>query len=195
MPVKDGSAPRLILVGGGVRCGKTAFALALAREGGARRTFIATGEGGDDEMRRRIARHVAERGGEFTTVEEPVALAAAFADAADGARSDVVVIDSLTFWIANLLVRGTPPAEVERAIDEVTEALARRAVHTIVVTSEVGLGLIGEHAVARAFADLTGAAHQRIARDADAIYFGALGVMLRLRPEPLAVVRAGDPPR
>jgi adenosylcobinamide kinase/adenosylcobinamide-phosphate guanylyltransferase len=186
------STPRLVLVGGGVRCGKTAFALALARARGTRRVFIATGEGGDDEMRARIARHVAERGDAFSTSEAPTELAAAFTRAADPRRADVVVIDSLAFWIANLLVRDTPRAQVETAIDEVAAALQQRAVETIVVTSEVGMGLIGEHTLARAYADLVGAAHQRIARAADEIYFGALGTMVRLRPAPLTIVTEED---
>lgn len=183
---------RVVLIGGGVRSGKTAFALALARRRGTRRIFIATGEAGDEEMQRRIARHVAERGGDFTTIEEPLALAAAFERACTQTGIEVIVIDSLAFWIANLLLRGAPVAEVESEIDAFIAAVARRPVETILVTSEVGLGLVSEHTLGRAFVDLAGATHQRAAQHADEIYFGALGAIMRLRPAPFAVV---DPER
>ncbi len=181
---------RVVLVGGGVRSGKSAFALALGRKRGARRTFIATGEPGDDEMHRRIVRHVAERGADFATIEEPIALRAALERACAQPGMEVVVVDSLALWIANLLLRGTPAGEVEREIDGVIATIARRTVETIVVTSEVGMGLVSEHPLGRAFVDLAGAAHQRAARAADEIYLGALGAILRLRPAPVALVGA-----
>ncbi len=181
---------RVVLVGGGVRCGKSAFALALARKRGTRRTFIATGEAGDDEMHQRIARHVAERGDDFATIEEPLALCEAFERASAKPGTEVVVIDSLALWIANLLLRATPVVQIQHDIDALIAAIARRTVETIVVTSEVGMGLVSEHTLGRAFVDLTGAVHQRAAAHADEVYFGALGAILRLRPAPVALVDA-----
>ena len=98
--------PRLILIGGGARSGKSRFALARAHALGRRRLFIATAEPSDDEMRDRIARHRAERGAAFDTLEEPRALPEALAAARD---HDVILVDCLTIWISNLLVDGRPP--------------------------------------------------------------------------------------
>jgi adenosylcobinamide kinase/adenosylcobinamide-phosphate guanylyltransferase len=185
-PRADGPArPVFALVGGGARSGKSRYALARARSLGARRLFIATAEALDDEMRLRIARHREERAGAFETVEAPLALP----EALDGARGyDVIVIDCLTLWLSNLLVGGATPAEALARVEALRAALARRRAHTILVTNEVGLGLVPETPLGRAFRDVTGVAHQRLARDADEIYAALMGVMLRLRPAPVVVV-------
>ncbi len=94
---------RIILIGGGVRSGKSAFALSLARTLGTRRAFVATAQGLDDEMRARIAAHARERGADFATIEAPLHLPAALREL-DG--MDVVVVDCLTIWLSNLLLRG-----------------------------------------------------------------------------------------
>ena len=181
---------RLIVVGGGVRSGKSAFALTLARQLGARRAFIATAQAFDGEMRERIGRHVAERGQEFETFEEPIALRERLASVS----ADVVVVDCLTLWLSNLLLQQPEPstAALEREIDRLAEQLAARRSHVIVVTNEVGMGVVPESALGRAFRDLAGRAHQRVCAAADDIYLGVLGCMLRLRPEPLALVPPAD---
>ena len=180
---------RLIVVGGGVRCGKSAFALELARGLGARRAFIATAQAFDAEMRERIARHVAERGREFETHEAPLDLSGTLARL----QSDVVVIDCLTLWLSNQLLKSPQPStpELEHAIDGLLDVLARRTSHVIVVTNEVGMGVVPESALGRQFRDLAGRAHQRLCARADEIYLGVLGCMLRLRPEPIGLVSAG----
>lgn len=176
---------RLIVVGGGVRSGKSAFALGLARELGKRRAFIATAQAFDAEMRARIDRHVAERGAEFETFEEPLALRERLASVS----ADVVVVDCLTLWLSNLLLQPEPSsAALEREIDQLVEQLAVRRQHVIVVTNEVGMGVVPESVLGRAFRDLAGRAHQRVCASADEIYLGVLGCMLRLRPEPLSLV-------
>lgn len=181
--------PRLIVVGGGVRSGKSAFALELARELGERRAFIATAQAFDAEMRERIDRHVSERGAEFETYEQPTELAALLARV----RADVVVVDCLTLWLSNLLLREAEPrtAALEAEIDRLVEALCTRRSHVIVVTNEVGMGVVPESALGRLFRDLAGRAHQRTCAIADEIYFAALGCMLRLAPAPVALVPRG----
>jgi adenosylcobinamide kinase/adenosylcobinamide-phosphate guanylyltransferase len=175
-------ARRVVLVGGGARSGKTGFALARARALGRRRVFVATAEGRDREMAERIAAHRAERGSAFRTVEEPRRLGRALA-AIDGA--DVVVVDCLTLWLTNLLLADEPFAAIVQRIDDLAEVLAARRFHAVVVTSEVGLGLVPETALGRVFRDLAGLAHQRLARVADEVYLAALGCVVRLRPAPL----------
>ena len=177
---------RLVLIGGGVRCGKSAFALTRACQLGERRLFIATAQAFDDEMRCRIAEHQQERGGQFETLEEPLALAEALR--AHGGRVDVIVVDCLTMWLSNLLLHAERGLEVEAHVEALTEALRARACHVIVVSNEVGMGLVPDNALGRRFRDCTGRAHQRLARESDEIYLGALGCLLRLRPEPLGLV-------
>jgi adenosylcobinamide kinase/adenosylcobinamide-phosphate guanylyltransferase len=181
---------RVIVVGGGVRSGKSAFALARARQLGPRRGFVATAQPLDAEMAARIADHVRTRGPDFRTFEAPIALAAQLAALRE---LDVVVIDCLTLWLSNRLVAGESAAAITAAIDELTGVVAARPFHTIVVTSEVGMGIVPESALGRAFRDLAGCAHQRLAAVAGELYLAALGAIVRLRPDPIAVQHPGAP--
>jgi adenosylcobinamide kinase / adenosylcobinamide-phosphate guanylyltransferase len=173
---------RVILVGGGTRSGKSDFALDLARSLGRRRLFVATAQAGDEEMIARINLHRATRGPDFTTLEEPRAIAAAIRRAAD---YDVVVVDCLTIWISNLLLADESAKAVHNHLDELAACLAAPPAHVVLVTSEVGLGLVPETALGRTFRDLAGLAHQRLACLSQEVYFGVLGVMLRLKPGPV----------
>jgi len=179
-----------ILIGGGARSGKSAFALAQACALGARRVFLATAEETDDDMRQRIARHRVDRGDDFTTLEEPIALAATVRRLTD---VDVVVVDCLTLWVSNLLARGAEELEVLARVDALVEATATAPFHVILVSNEVGLGVHPESALGRRFRDIVGRMHQRVSREVDAVYFAAMGMMVRLRPAPvIAVTRWED---
>ena len=182
---------RLILVGGGARSGKSRFALQRAQALGPRRTFIATAEPLDDEMATRIQHHRSERGSAFRTIEEPVALPEALTAAATAAvPTDVIVVDCLTLWVSNLLVRNVGPADLADSFERLEQALeaARTSTHIILVTNEVGLGLVPETPLGRRFRDVIGSLHQRLAARADELVLAVMGVLLRLRPEPVAVV-------
>jgi len=174
-----------ILVGGGARSGKSAFALGLARRLGPRRVYVATGKAVDLEMAARIARHAKERGADFRTVEAPLGLVEALRGI-EGA--DVVVVDCVTFWLSNLLLRGDSEEEVLGQVERLAGTLREKPFHAILVTNEVGMGVVPDTPLGRAFRDVAGRAHQAIARAVDEVYFGALGMMVRLRPQPLAVV-------
>ena len=181
---------RIILVGGGARSGKSRFALARARRLGARRVFVATGQALDAEMAERIATHVRTRGADFRTIEEPLALPEALIALGGGdapSSADVVVVDCLTLWLSNLVCRGDGEVMIAERVDALAAALARRRFHAIVVTNEVGLGIVPEAPLGRLFRDVAGRAHQRLAAQADEIHLAILGTILRLRPEPLAV--------
>jgi adenosylcobinamide kinase/adenosylcobinamide-phosphate guanylyltransferase len=179
--------PRLVLVAGGARSGKSRFGLGRAQALGPRRLFIATAEPSDDEMRDRIARHRAERGGGFDTLEEARRLPEALAGDRD---HDVVLVDCLTIWISNLLVGGAAAGAVEERVAALLGVLAQRRAHVVIVSNEVGMGLVPDTPLGRVFRDLTGFAHQRIAAVADELYFAAMGVTLRLRPAPVELVSA-----
>jgi adenosylcobinamide kinase / adenosylcobinamide-phosphate guanylyltransferase len=176
---------RIVLVGGGVRCGKSAFALARARTLGQRRLFIATAEARDDEMRERIADHRRERGVAFETLERPLALTETLLD--ESGRADVIVVDCLTLWLSNLLLRGDAAPALDAEIERLALALAQRRCHVVMVTNEVGMGIVPDNALARRFRDAAGRLHQRVAAISDEVYVGMLGTLLRLKPEPVSV--------
>jgi adenosylcobinamide kinase/adenosylcobinamide-phosphate guanylyltransferase len=177
--VKSG---RTVLVGGGARSGKSAFALTHARRLGERRVFLATAQALDEEMDARIQRHRQERGAAFRTIEEPRDVPGALASLED---ADVVVVDCLTLWLSNLLVAGATAADVHAQVDELCRVLERRRFAALLVTNEVGMGLVPETPLGRLFRDLAGWTHQRLAASADEIYLAALGVVLRLHPGPV----------
>jgi len=175
----------LVLIGGGARSGKSELALRLARARGPRRVFLATAEARDDEMRARIELHRNERGSDFETLEVPLDVPKALATL----DADVVVIDCLTLWLSNLLLRGDAEEAILGRVGRLIETLRAKPFHTIVITNEVGMGVVPESAVGRAFRDLSGRAHQLLAARADEVYFGALGTLIRLKPAPLAAVQ------
>lgn len=175
--------PRVILIGGGTRSGKSDFALSLARRLGRRRLFLASARAGDDEMRQRIDRHRRTRGPDFETIEEPLAVA----DVIRRGGGDVLVFDCLTLWLANLLLEGQAPEAILDRVADLTDALAAPPLHVLIVTNEVGMGIVPESELGRTFRDLAGLAHQRLAARADEVYFAVLGTMLRLKPQPAFV--------
>lgn len=175
---------RLALVGGGARSGKSAFALALARTLGPRRVFLATAQAWDAEMAARIAAHRAERAADFETVEEPHDPLAAL-ERARGA--DVLLLDCLTLWLSNLLLRGETEAQIAGKVTALADALQAAPFPSIVVTNEVGMGIVPESPLGRTFRDVAGRAHQAFAARSDRVFFAMLGTILRLVPGPVAV--------
>ena len=170
---------RIVLIGGGVRSGKSAFAVELAQKLGERRMFIATARASDDEMAARIERHKRDRESKFTTIEEQTALEIALESLEP---CDVVVIDCLTLWLSNLLARETPIERILERVDAVVAALERRRFHALLVTNEVGMSVHPPTRLGRAFVEVSGWAHQRIARAADEIHLAVLGTVVRIKP-------------
>ena len=152
----------LVVLVGGARSGKSTLAVERAAAEGAPVTFIATGEAGDQEMAARIALHRAERPTDWTTIEEPVDVRGAIDSVPPG---DTVIVDCLSLWVAN----GGDGA-----------VLAPRAGLTIAVTNEVGLGIVPENALARAYRDDLGRVNASWVDAADEAYFVVAGRMLRL---------------
>jgi adenosyl cobinamide kinase/adenosyl cobinamide phosphate guanylyltransferase len=166
----------LILVTGGARSGKSRFALERAATLGPPRVFVATAEAGDDEMAARIARHRANRPRGWRTVEEPRRLAQAVRRFEGG----VVLIDCLTLWLANLM---NDDAEFDPAasIEELRRALRARRAAVVVVTNEVGSGIVPETPLGRAFRDGAGVMNQRVAEAADEVHLVVAGRALRIK--------------
>lgn len=167
---------RHTLVLGGARSGKTAFAERLALRSGRYPLYLVTAETLDPEMRDRVAGEAAR----FATREEPTELSHAIIE--EGQESDVILVDSITLWITNLLLSGK---DVSQAVDELCATLTEfGSTKVILVTHEVGLGVVPENATARTFRDLAGSAHQRLAEVCDDVYFVAAGLPFTLKGEP-----------
>ena len=170
---------RHVLVLGGARSGKTAFAERLAIRSGGKPAYLATAEALDSEMRDRVATHQRGRGGRFTTIEEPLALSRSLSQAV--AEHDVVLVDCLTLWITNLLVANE---NVARAVEELGATLMQvDTARIILVSNEVGLGIVPDNAMARTFRDLAGSAHQRLAEICEDVYFVVAGLPMTLKGE------------
>lgn len=166
---------KLILIMGGARSGKSAYALSFERSG-MRKAFLATAEPGDAEMAARIQQHRQRRPAEWVTIEEPIEVPARL-QALEG-QFDLAVVDCLTLWLSNLTLRGAGEEEVLRRADALLTA-ARGCKGTVVfVTNEVGLGVVPETALGRTFRDLAGLANQRVAQAADEVYLMVAGYPL-----------------
>ncbi|MGA7123585.1 MAG: bifunctional adenosylcobinamide kinase/adenosylcobinamide-phosphate guanylyltransferase [Polyangiaceae bacterium] len=168
---------RIVLIGGGVRSGKSSFAVDLGQRLGQKRAFIATATRSDDEMSARIDRHQRDRRDAFTTVEAPVGLAEALDSLA---ACDVVVVDCLTLWFSNLLLEKHSVDAILEKVDSVVRVLQERRFHAILVTNEVGMSVHPPTPLGRAFVEVCGWAHQRVARVADEVYLAVLGTVVRI---------------
>ena len=162
------------LVLGGARSGKSRFAEGLARGFEGPRTYIATAEPFDDEMRQRIARHRQQRAADgWTTVEAPLDPAAALRRA-----GGFVLLDCVTVWLGNLMHHGQ---DIAAAVEDLCEALEGVHARVVLVSNEVGLSIVPENAMARRFRDEQGIANQRLSAAADEVFFVAAGLPLRLK--------------
>jgi adenosylcobinamide kinase/adenosylcobinamide-phosphate guanylyltransferase len=160
---------------GGARSGKSTLAVALAANWEGPVTVIATGEAGDEEMAERIRLHRAERPQEWATVEEPLELDAALA-AADPTAA--VIVDCLSLWVANLLERGD---DVETCSERAVATAQARSAPTVVVSNEVGLGVVPASQLGRRYRDVLGRVNQQWAAAADEAAFVVAGRKLSLQ--------------
>lgn len=165
------------LVLGGARSGKSSHAEKLARETGLARVYVATAQAYDDEMRERIARHQADRAEDgWRTIEEPIGLAAVIAR---NAKPDtVLLIDCLTLWLSNIMLSGRDVPAMQAALISILEA-AKGPV--ILVSNEVGMGIVPETKLGRDFRDAQGRLNQAVAAMVPCVVFVAAGLPLVLK--------------
>lgn len=166
-----------VLILGGARSGKTGFAERMAMRAGEAPLYLATAQALDAEMLERVKLHQQQRHKRFATLEEPLALSTALKAAAKD--HDVILVDCLTLWITNLLGAGKNVAE---AVDELAGVLPEiESARVILVSNEVGLGIVPDNAMARMFRDLAGAAHQRLADICTEVHFVIAGLPMTLK--------------
>ncbi len=163
------------LVLGGARSGKSHYAQRLGERAG-RVVFVATAQADDDEMRRKIDRHRGSRPQHWQTVEEPLALAETIAH--HGPTCDLMIIDCLTFFAANLL---DAPGDAQRSIDALCFALEAPGCSVVLVSNEVGSGVVPEYPSGRRFRDLLGEMNQSVARVASNVLLLVAGLPLPLK--------------
>ena len=167
-----------MLVLGGVRSGKSRYAEELARGQARAVTLIATAEARDEEMAARIEAHRRHRDARWRVIEEPVALAAALHTALS--PESLVIVDCLTVWLSNLLC-GNDAHAARRETQALLDALSSLAGDCILISNEVGFGIIPANALARRFGDEAGVLHQRIARQCDRVVLMVAGLPLTVK--------------
>ena len=167
---------RVTLVLGGARSGKSAYAERLIGERG---LYLATAEAGDEEMAERIRAHRERRGAGWETIEAPLDLAGALERHASADRP--VLVDCLTLWLSNLMAAGR---DIEAETGTLIERLGALPCPVVLVSNEVGLGLVPTTALGRAFRDHAGRLNQRVAAAADRVIFVAAGLPLTLKDKP-----------
>ena len=170
---------KIIFITGGARSGKSRFAEKLAEGFGAPLGYVATGMAGDAEMAERISRHRLRRGEGWQTLEEPYDVAKVLAGH-DGYFS-AMLVDCVTLWITNLLLHCDDPVRVRAEVQDLARQLPTLATPVILVANEVGMGIVPENALARAFRDLAGEANEFLAAVADEVYVVFSGLPLRLK--------------
>ncbi|MFL5206142.1 MAG: bifunctional adenosylcobinamide kinase/adenosylcobinamide-phosphate guanylyltransferase [Microvirga sp.] len=175
---------RRVLVLGGARSGKSRTALQLAESASIERIYIATAQAFDGEMRERIAQHQAERDGSWRTVDAPLDLPQAVQ--AQTAPGKAVLVDCLTLWLSNIVLADHDPA---READRLVQAVRDAPGPLILVSNEVGQGIVPSTPLGRTFRDEQGRLNQRIAEACDAVVFVAAGCPILLRPAPSLQLR------
>ncbi len=170
---------KVILITGGCRSGKSRFALDYGNQHFSRKLYLATCEALDEEMTQRIAGHKKMRGPEWQTIEEPVEIVDKIRQYGD--ESDVILLDCVTLWLSNLLMRRKDDAEIIKETDRLMEAIKQSLASFIAVTNEVGMGIVPADPLSRRFRDLSGTLNQKIGEGADAVIYMVSGIPLFLK--------------
>ena len=170
---------KMIFITGGCRSGKSRFALDYANQHFSKKIYLATAEALDEEMVLRVENHKKARGPEWKTVEEPLRVVEKIV--ACGDQADVILLDCLTLWLTNLLLKWDDDSKIMDEVKRLVETLKQAQATLIVVTNEVGMGIVPDNPLGRRFRDLSGMANQTIAKAADTVVFMVSGIPLLLK--------------
>jgi adenosylcobinamide kinase/adenosylcobinamide-phosphate guanylyltransferase len=169
-----------IFVIGGCRSGKSRHALELAEQmPGTRKVFVATCVPRDEEMNQRVSRHRQERSSSWITLEVPVCLADTVRQ--KSGEYDLMLIDCLTLWMSNLLLETEDFEAIDRHVTDLTRALEVARCPVILVSNEVGTGIVPENRLARLFRDATGFSNQKVATCADEVVWMVAGIPVKIK--------------
>lgn len=177
--MKDCRKNKFIFITGGARSGKSSFAEKLALKKAKVRVYIATMQGLDEEMKERIALHKKQRGPGWSTIEEPLELL--FALKNNDKKGRVLLIDCLTLWVSNRMMKGQKEKEILKAATEVAEFCKCAKAEVIAVSNEVGMGLVPDNKLGRDFRDIQGRVNRIFAERAANMYFVVSGVPLEVK--------------
>ena len=169
-----------ILVLGGCRSGKSGYALQLAESIGETRIFVATCVPRDEEMQQRVDRHREERDNRWTTLEVPLRLADAIRT--HSPSSEVMLVDCLTLWLSNLLMETAAVDRIRDSIADLAEAVRSAPNPVILVSNEVGAGIVPENRLARKYRDLAGWTNQAMAAACDRVVWTVAGIPVTIKP-------------
>ena len=168
------------LILGGCRSGKSSHALALANEvSGNKKIFMATSIPTDQEMLDRVDKHVQERGPAWQTAEVPVDIPEKIEMLSP--EVDVILVDCLTLWVSNLMFNGLNSQGLVKKVDQLTGVLEKAACPVIMVSNEVGSGIVPENVLARQFRDMAGFVNQKIAAASDVVTLVVAGIPMKIK--------------
>ena len=172
-------ANKLYFITGGARAGKSSFAERLANRLKGKRAYIATAQALDPEMTARIQQHRERRGNAWDTFEEPLD-AAGLLTRLNG-QYQVILFDCLTLWLSNIMARSEEDEAITAQCRKLVESIKDFDGDRVLVSNEVGLGIVPDNPLARRFRDLAGILNQRMAQAADEVYFMAAGIPMRIK--------------
>jgi adenosylcobinamide kinase / adenosylcobinamide-phosphate guanylyltransferase len=170
---------KIIFITGGVRSGKSRFAQEMAEKFPGPKAYMATAQGLDAEMQERIKRHQKSRPRTWKTLEEPIHIPGVIQK--EGGKFGLILLDCLTLWLSNLMMAGWNEKRILATTDRLLKAARKSSSSFIFVGNEVGLGIVPENPAARFFRDVSGMIHQRVAREADEIYFMVCGLPQKIK--------------
>jgi adenosylcobinamide kinase/adenosylcobinamide-phosphate guanylyltransferase len=170
---------KIIFITGGARSGKSDFALKLAQGLAGPKAYLATAQALDKEMAERIQKHKRNRPRDWQTLEEPLQIAKVIGEQGD--HFSVILVDCLTLWISNSMMAKWSLKKLLQEADRLLEACRGMRGTVIIVSNEVGLGIVPDNPSARNFRDLSGLIHQKVARQADEVYLLVSGLPLQLK--------------
>ncbi|MEJ2657279.1 MAG: bifunctional adenosylcobinamide kinase/adenosylcobinamide-phosphate guanylyltransferase [Desulfobacterales bacterium] len=169
----------IILVLGGCRSGKSHHALHLAEQLPGQKIFIATCIPQDKEMEQRVLHHQRQRNATWKTLEVPIFLPEAIDT--HGLKGNVLIADCLTLWINNLVMKDENPANIDTHIQNLIRSLEKSECPVVLVSNEVGCGIVPENELARRFRDITGFSNQKLAECADRVIWMVAGIPVKIK--------------
>jgi len=170
---------KIILITGGCRSGKSRFALDYANRHFSKKLYLATCKALDEEMARRVENHKKMRGPEWQTIEEPVEIVDKIRQYGD--KMEVILLDCITLWLSNLLMRENNDPKIMDEVDRLIDVIKQSQTSLIIVSNEVGMGIVPVDQLGRRFRDLSGMANQRIAQVAETVIFMVSGIPIFLK--------------